>query len=458
MLRASCKQRSVYEFALFPLHGVGEQRVAVADAVRREEATAEVWHYRLGHPRHRTLETLLADGEGYDIRCQGLKVTERTPAFCEPCVLAKSQRLPISSRTKTSSSGAHPLDLIHIDTVGAVETPSFNGARYAVTITDEASCYRWVLFAKQKTEIANLITEWMSMVENRYDKRVKMVRWDRGTEFRNQTMWRYMRSRGITEQPTPPGVPQLNGKAERSNGVVLSITRTLRISAGFPKAAWAEAMNTAVYLVNRWPQERLGTLSRGGKSATPFEVLEGKKPSLKYLRVFGCMAYVHNRDAAKFDARSRRCRLIGYDHFGYRLAELSAAGHLTGKVTVSRDVLFDERNVMSTSGVPRQSHVNDDERKEEGRGDELAVYEGHEEEKRNEGTGGGRPGTNEWEMEETKNDEGDKETKCHEENESEGKSHSGDAGDERREERIETLRDGGITLRSGHRLTRYTAV
>ena len=49
---------------------------------------------------------------------------------------------------------------------------------------------------------------------------------------------------------------------------------------------WAEAVETACYLVNRSPSSVL-------EDKTPHEVWTGKKPSLSHLRVFGCDAYVH---------------------------------------------------------------------------------------------------------------------------------------------------------------------
>ena len=49
---------------------------------------------------------------------------------------------------------------------------------------------------------------------------------------------------------------------------------------------WAEAVETACYLVNISPSSTL-------EDKTPHEVWTTKKPSLSHLRVFGCDAYVH---------------------------------------------------------------------------------------------------------------------------------------------------------------------
>uniref|UniRef100_H3H9M0 Uncharacterized protein n=1 Tax=Phytophthora ramorum TaxID=164328 RepID=H3H9M0_PHYRM len=70
-------------------------------------------------------------------------------------------------------------------------------------------------------------------------------------------------------------------------------------------------------------------------------VWTGKKPLLANLKVFGCHAYVHVPKAkrTKFDARSVRCRFLGYSEHekAYRFEELESS-----RVLVSRDAQFME--------------------------------------------------------------------------------------------------------------------
>ena len=96
-----------------------------------------------------------------------------------------------------------------------------------------------------------------------------------------------------------------------------------------------EAVRYAVHILNKLPTRALSTL-------TPHEAWYGKKPSVEHLKVFGCTAYmkvpvVHT---TKLDDRS-----ILVVHFGrepgtkaYRLYD-----PLSGKIHVSRDVVFNER-------------------------------------------------------------------------------------------------------------------
>lgn len=49
---------------------------------------------------------------------------------------------------------------------------------------------------------------------------------------------------------------------------------------------WAEAVNTAVSILNRSPTKAV--LNR-----TPFEAWFGEKPVISHMKVFGCVCYAH---------------------------------------------------------------------------------------------------------------------------------------------------------------------
>jgi hypothetical protein len=101
-----------------------------------------------------------------------------------------------------------------------------------------------------------------------------------------------------------------------------------------PNCFWAEAVATAVYIMNRTPTLAIHDM-------TPEEKFTGKKPDVSHLRVFGCIAYVHVPDEkrSKLDPKAEKCIFIGYssEQKGYRCFNPS-----TRKLQVSRDVVFDE--------------------------------------------------------------------------------------------------------------------
>lgn len=165
---------------------------------------------------------------------------------------------------------------------------------------------------------------------------MKVLRSDNGREFCNKAMNSYLESRGIQRETTAPYTPEQNGKAERDNRTIIESARTIMHVKGLPLQLWAEASNTAVYLLNR-----SGT-SGTRDDTMPYELWVGKKPNLKHLRIFGSEAYVHvpKQLTTKLDVRAKRMLLVGYEgeSSNYRLYD-----PVTKKVTVSRDVVFNEK-------------------------------------------------------------------------------------------------------------------
>ena len=100
------------------------------------------------------------------------------------------------------------------------------------------------------------------------------------------------------------------------NITLMEKERSMLSGTGLGQEFWAEAVETACYLVNRSPSSVL-------EDKTPHELWTGKKPSLSHLRVFGCDAYVHipKEKRTKLDNKSERCIFIRYKDGlkGYKL-------------------------------------------------------------------------------------------------------------------------------------------
>jgi hypothetical protein len=112
-------------------------------------------------------------------------------------------------------------------------------------------------------------------------------------------------------------------------------------------------VTTTVFLLNCVPTKALD-----GK--TLFEAYHGKKPTAKFLRTFSCLSFVKNKKPGlkKLDDRSVPMVFIGYSEGAkaYRMLEPS-----TGKVHISRDVVFDESRGWSWAsgtgnGEPAAQH------------------------------------------------------------------------------------------------------
>ena len=74
-----------------------------------------------------------------------------------------------------------------------------------------------------------------------------------------------------------------------------------------PKKFWAEAVNTAIFLLNRLPKKAI-------ENQIPYEAWSGIKPSASFLRVFGCICYIHvpSQKRHKLEEKSEKGIFLGY--------------------------------------------------------------------------------------------------------------------------------------------------
>lgn len=131
-----------------------------------------------------------------------------------------------------------------------------------------------------------------------------------------------------------PHAHQQNGSAERKHRHIVEVGLSLLAHASMPLKFWDEAFLTAVYLINRLP-------SRVIDQATPLSRLFSVEPDYQSLHTFGCACWPNLRpyNTCKLAFRSTQCVFLGYSslHKGYKCLEVK-----TGRVYISRDVVFDE--------------------------------------------------------------------------------------------------------------------
>ncbi|XP_022876705.1 uncharacterized protein LOC111394888 [Olea europaea var. sylvestris] len=139
---------------------------------------------------------------------------------------------------------------------------------------------------------------------------------------------------GIKRQLTVSRTPQQNGVAERKNRTIVEMARSMLKGKGLPNLYWAEAVNTAVYILNRSPTKAV-------RNKTPYEAWNKKKPMVDHFKIFGSIAYalIPSQNREKFDEKGQKLVFVGSsdESKGYWLLDPT-----TNKITVSRDVVFDE--------------------------------------------------------------------------------------------------------------------
>nr|GEV39926.1 ribonuclease H-like domain-containing protein [Tanacetum cinerariifolium] len=114
-------------------------------------------------------------------------------------------------------------------------------------------------------------------------------------------------SKGIRWDYSNARTPQQNGVAERKNRTLIEAARTMLADSLLPTIFWSEAVATACYVLNR-------VLVTKPHHKTPYELLTGDKPSISYLKPFGCHVTILNTSdtLGKFDKKSNEGYIVGY--------------------------------------------------------------------------------------------------------------------------------------------------
>ncbi|GJS54704.1 retrovirus-related pol polyprotein from transposon TNT 1-94 [Tanacetum coccineum] len=153
--------------------------------------------------------------------------------------------------------------------------------------TNEYSRYTWVFCLKKKSDAADCIMSFIRKMENLNEVRVKELRSDNGTEFRNHKLEEFCDEK--------------------------------------------EAVNTACYIQNR-------SIIVKRHRKTSYDVFRGRSPDIGYFYVFGCPVHIHNhRDhLGKFDEKADDGFFLGYSLvakafrvFNIRRQEMKETVHVT---------------------------------------------------------------------------------------------------------------------------------
>ncbi|GJV22040.1 putative ribonuclease H-like domain-containing protein [Tanacetum coccineum] len=251
---------------------------------------SKLWHRRLGHLNFKTMNKLV---KGNLVRGLPSKLFENDQT-CVACQKGKQHRA--SCKSKTENSISLPLHLLHMDLFGPTFVKSLMKKMYCLVVTDDYSRFTWVFFLATKDETSGILKSFITGIENLVDHKVKVIRCDNGTEFKNKEMNQFCEMKGILRQFSIARTPQQNGVAERRNRTLIEAARTMLADSKLPTTFWAEAVNTACYVQNR-------VLVVKPYNKTPYELFHGRTPTLSFMRPFGCLVTILNTidHLGKFD-------------------------------------------------------------------------------------------------------------------------------------------------------------
>ncbi|GKA63457.1 putative ribonuclease H-like domain-containing protein [Tanacetum coccineum] len=262
---------------------------------------SNLWHRRLGHINFKTMNKLV---RGNLVRGLPSKIFENDHT-CVACQKGKQHKA--SCKTKTVSSISQPLQMLHMDLFGPTFVKSIMKKMYCLVVTDDFSRFSWVFFLATKDETSGILKAFITGIENQINHRVKIIRCDNGTEFKNKEMNQFCEMKGIKREFSVARTPQQNGVAERKNRTLIEAARTMLADSKLPTTFWAKAVNTACYVQNM-------VLVIKPHNKTPYELFHGRTPSLSFMRPFRCPITILNTldHLVKFDGKADEGFFVGY--------------------------------------------------------------------------------------------------------------------------------------------------
>ncbi|GJR22826.1 ribonuclease H-like domain-containing protein [Tanacetum coccineum] len=160
---------------------------------------------------------------------------------------------------------------------------------------------------QRKASTSGILKTFITGIENQINHKVKIIRCDNGTEFKNNDMNQFCGMKGIKREFSVAKSPQQNEVAKRKNRTLIETARTMLADLLLPTTFWAEAVSTACYVQNR-------VLVTKPHNKTPYELLHGRPASISFMRPFGCLMTILNTldPLGKFDGKADEGFFVGY--------------------------------------------------------------------------------------------------------------------------------------------------
>ncbi|GJS06490.1 putative ribonuclease H-like domain-containing protein [Tanacetum coccineum] len=307
------RRHNLYSFNLTEIQPERDINCLLAKA-SSDESTK--WHRRMAHVNFKNINKLAKHG-----LVNGLPSKLFTNDHnCVACNKGKQHKASYKAITAVSTI-SEPLQLLHMDLFGPTSIRSIDHKYYSLVVTDDLSRFSWVFFLGTKDETYYILKDFITFIENQLNKKVKAIRCDNGTEFKNSKLIELCGSKGIKRDYSNARTPQQNGVAERKNRTLIEAARTMLADSKLPTMFWTEAVSTACYVLNR-------VLVTRPHNKTPYELLSGKVPNISHLKPFGCHVTILNTSdhLGKFEGKADEGFIVGYAAHSkaYRVYNLSS--------------------------------------------------------------------------------------------------------------------------------------
>ncbi|GJY86718.1 putative ribonuclease H-like domain-containing protein [Tanacetum coccineum] len=182
------RQNNMYSFDLKNVVPSGDLTCLFAKATIDE---SKLWHMRLGHVNFKTMNKLVKEN-----LVRGLP--SKTFENDHTCVACQK------------------------------------GKQHKASLTDDFSRFSWVFFLATKSETSRILKKFITEIENQLNHKVKVIRSDNGTEFKNREMDEFYGQKGIKREYSVARTPQQNGVVERKNRTLIEAAKTMLADSLLP--------------------------------------------------------------------------------------------------------------------------------------------------------------------------------------------------------------------------------
>ena len=115
---------------------------------------------------------------------------------------------------------SRPLELLHMYLFGPVAYLSIGGSKYGLVIVDDFPRFTWVFFLQDKSKTQETLKRFLRWAQNEFELKVKKIRSDNRSEFKNLQVEEYLEDEGIKHEFSAPTLhskmAQWRGRTEHS--------------------------------------------------------------------------------------------------------------------------------------------------------------------------------------------------------------------------------------------------
>ena len=240
--------------------------------LNKRSITLEDAHKRMGHTGIQQIENSIKHNhyeESLDL------IKEPNEFWCQTCKISKAtKRNHYTGSMNNHSTDHEPGSSWCMDIFGPVSSSNADTKRYMLIMVDNNTryCMTSTHFNKNAETILAQIRKNIQYVETQFDRKVREINSDRGTEFTNDQIEEYFISKGIHHILTSTQDHAANGRAERYIRTIVTDATTLLRQSNLRVKFWEYAVTSATNIRNCLEHKSTGKLPLKAISRQPVTV------------------------------------------------------------------------------------------------------------------------------------------------------------------------------------------